>query len=738
MRKATLSLPIAVVLAEASCSGQQGPLIFEAEDCTRPREAWNKDKYSETKWNLWSTDQDAARKWSGGVVLQSPRVLKDREKPEDGAPVLHTHITGIPSGRWEVYARNMGRVLAVSLDGKEWRRVSGDKAYLGLFEISNGTFDLWVDDRYATPGKPGSAYYDCLEFVPLPKRVVKPKVVGWAGERFNERIDRGMVAMPIEGNRVYLGWRLLADDPKGIAFNLYRSRGNSEPSQINVQPVSKTTDFVDASPPTDGDLTYVVRPVTDGKERTSSDSVVVRAGSSPRVYLSIKLAGSYTFQKVGIADLNGDGKYDFVVKQPNSNVDPYDGYWHKSPGTYKIEAYLSDGSFLWQNDLGWSIEQGIWYSPYLVYDFDGDGKAEVAVKTGEGDPRDPNGRVMSGPEYLSIWDGMTGKEKVRVSWPPREGFPAYNYASRNQLGVAFLDGKTPCLIVARGTYNVMRVVAYEYKNGQLKELWRWNDREEGRLFYGQGAHYMHCVDVDGDGRDEVVLGSAVLDDNGNGLWSTGLRHPDHCYVGDIDPTRPGLEIYYGIEPGRAEDAMCLVDAKTGRILWGLNERTYHVHSSGLCADIDPNHVGMECYGGEAEKEPRGKNRRWLFSSKGELLGTERTWDQGCGPRAVYWDADPYRELLTGGRIWKFDGKVLAQGIAGHQAAWADIFGDWREEVITSVKGELRIYTTTVAATDRRVCLMQDPIHRIDVAHLSMGYAQPPMTSFCPSATPANK
>jgi rhamnogalacturonan endolyase len=738
MRRIALVLWAATSYSGALAGGQQKPLIFEAEDWTTPKDAWNEDKYSETKWNLWSTDRDAARKWSGGAVLQSPRVLKDRDNPEDGGPVLHTHITGIPSGRWEVYLRNVGRVLAVSLDGKEWRPVSGVRAYLGLFEISNGTFDLWVDDRYAAPTKPGSAYYDCLEFDPLSKRVVKPKVVGWTRERLDERIDRGLVAMPIEGSRIYLGWRLLAKDSRQTAFNLYRSKGNGEPVKINPQPVSKTTDFIDASPLTDGDLTYVVRPVTDGKEGASSERAVVRAGSTPTGYLSIKLAGSYTFQKVGIADLNDDGKYDFVIKQPNSNVDPYDGYWHKSPGTYKIEAYLSDGTFLWRNDLGWSIEQGIWYSPYLVYDFDGDGKAEVAVKTGEGDPRDPNGRVMSGPEYLSIWDGMTGKEKVRVNWPSRQGFPAYNYASRNQLGVAFLDGKTPCLIVARGTYNTMKVVAYQYYNGRLKELWQWNNTEDGRQFYGQGAHFMHCADVDGDGRDEVILGSAVLDDNGNGLWSTGLRHPDHCYVGDIDPTRPGLEIYYGIEPGRAEDGMCLVDAKTGRVLWGLKERTYHVHSSGLCADIDPNHVGMECYGGEAEKEPRGKNRRWLFTSKGELLATEKTWDQGCAPRSVYWDADPYRELLINKVISKFGGHVLTRSIEGSQAAWADILGDWREEIITSIEGELRIYTTTIPATDRRICLMQDRIHRIDVAHLSMGYPQPPMTSYCLSATAANR
>jgi len=727
-----------IVGSAAVVAAERQRLVFEVEEWTTPQDAWQKDKDSEATWNLWSKDSDAKKKWSGGVVLRSPTIMADRARPEDGAPVLHTHITGIANGRWAVHLHNVGRTLAVSLDGQQWKRVGGSKALIGVFEIRNGTFDLWVDDRYATPENPGSAYYDCLEFVPMPDRIAKPKVKGWAQRRLTERLDRGLVAMPVEGGGVYLGWRLLADDAKGIGFNVYRATAGGAPIRLNRELIVKTTDFVDPSRPENAEIGYFVRAVGNGQEGKPSETVSVRPDAKATGYLSLKLAGTSSFQKVGIADLNGDGRYDFVIKQPNSNVDPYVKYWKKSPGTYKIEAYLADGTFLWRNDLGWSIEQGIWYSPYVVYDLDGDGKAEVAIKTGEGDPRDPNGRVVSGPEYLSVWDGLTGKEKLRVPWISREGFPAYNYSSRNQLGIAFLDGKTPCLIVARGTYNVMRVVAYQYHNGKLEELWRWNDEEEGPLYRGQGAHYMHCVDVDQDGLDEVILGSCVLDDDGTGLWSTGLGHPDHCYVGDIDPSRAGLEIYYGVEPGGPANKMCVVDAKTGKILWGLQERTYHIHSSGLCADFDPHHVGMECYGGEAEKEPRGKNRRWLFSAKGELLATEKTWDKGLSPRAVYWDADAYRELVIGETVRAFDDQIVTKGIQGYQAAWADIVGDWREEIITSVEGELRIYTTTIPAADRRVCLMQDPIHRIDVEHLAMGYAQPPMTSFCPSALPSER
>ncbi len=573
-----------------------------------------------------------------------------------------------------------------------------------------------------------------------PNRVIKPKVQGWASKRVIERIDRGLVAMPVAENRVYLSWRLLADDPKDAAFNLYRSTDGGQPTRINAEPIARTTDYADISAPPGEALTYTVRRVADGKEDTASTAARVPAGAKPTGYFSLKLKGNHTFQKVGLADLNGDGTFDFVIKQPQANIDPYVKYWKRAQETYKIEAYLSDGRFLWRKDLGWSIERGIWYSPYLVYDFDGDGKAEIAVKTGEGDPRDPDGRVTSGPEYLSIWDGMTGKEITRVDWPSREGFAgdregAYNYYCRNQIGLAFLDGKTPCLIVNRGTYSTIKVVAYEYQDKRLRELWRWNNEEDGPLYKGQGAHLIHSADIDDDGRDEVILGSAVLDDNGNGLWSTGFGHPDHLYVGDIDPSRPGLEIYYGIEPGRESNAMCLVEARTGKVLWGLKERTYHVHAAGLCADIDPNHPGMECYGGEAEKEPRGQNRRWLFSAKGELLADQKTcrWANDLSPRAVYWDADPYRELVIAHAIQTYAGKTYVEKVAGDQVLWGDVLGDWREEIITSLPGELRIYVSTIPATDRRVCLMQDPIHRIDVVHLSMGYPQPPMTSFCISA-----
>ncbi len=707
----------------------QSPTRFEAEDVTVTPDAWAENQYSQTKWNLWSTDKDAVNKWSGGVVLQSPRVMADRQSPEEGAPPLHSIVAGIPSGEYYVEIGGVGRPLGISIDGTNWRKIDSSSRVLGPMKI-DGRFEIWVDDRYASPTNPGSCYYDFLEFTPLPDPNRKPKVRGFSGQRIDERLDRGVVALPKSDGSVYVGWRLLKTDPSDIAFDVYRRAEGHPATRLNDKPLTRTTNFVDERPWPDVDNEYFVVIERDGDRGPASRSVRIGPAATASNHLSIPLRGDHTFQKCGIADLNGDGAYDFVIKQPNANIDPYEKYWEPSPETYKIEAYRSDGKFLWSFDLGWAIERGIWYSPLVVYDLDGDGRAEVCLKAGEKDPRDSDGRVQSGPEYLLILDGMTGLEKARAAWPARGDFPSYNYASRNQMCVAYLDGKTPCLIVERGTYNVIQVQAYQLKSGKLEQLWRWSDDEEGPRYRGQGAHSMHAVDVDGDGRDEIFVGSAVLDDHGVGLWSTGLGHPDHHYVGDIDPDRPGLEVYYGMETRQKGNGCCLVDARTGKILWGLDVATRHVHSTGMCADIDGEVPGLECYSSDTDSEKKS-NIRWLFSAQGKILRDDLDW--GFGLRSVYWDADAQRELVRGRSIFKYKGESIDNAIAGSIVGVADLLGDWREELIVSVAGELRIYTTTIPANDRRICLMQDPLYRADVCIQAMGYTQSPMTTQCLSA-----
>lgn len=543
-----------------------------------------------------------------------------------------------------------------------------------------------------------------------------------------ERLDRGLVALKTADGRVYLGWRLRADDPRDAAFNVYRHGANDPTAtRLTAAPIGNCTNYVDGNPP--ADAKYFIRPVSAGTEGEPSPAVAVTDTSGAASCVRIKLQGNYGFQKCALADLDGDGRLDYIIKQPDFNTDPYQhpGYWKRSEDTYKIEAYNHDGRFMWRYDMGWSIEEGVWYSPYLAYDLDGDGRAEIYAKAGEGDPRDEKGLVTSGPEWLVKIDGLTGKVTRRLPWPDRSGYAGYNYWSRNMLAVAYLDGRQPALIVQRGTYDVIKVEAYD---PELRLIWRWDSRTEKERYNGSGSHGTRAADVDGDGRDELILGSSVLDDNGRGLWVNPMSHPrsshpDVCSVGDIDPDRPGLEIFYGYEVDQPRNGVCLVDAATGRILWGFDGPTYHVHGFGMVADIIAAHPGQECYAGEKEH-----GQYFLYTAKGERIGKEKI--NSLSPSAIWWDDDAQKELILSGRIQQYRGQVY-ESVQGSPVAIADCLGDWREEILTSVPGELRIYTTTIPTNVRRTCLMQDRQYRLGVAAVSMGYFYWPQLSLAGAA-----
>lgn len=595
-----------------------------------------------------------------------------------------------------------------------------------------------------------------------------------------EKLDRGVAAFPDKDGHVYVGWRLLASDPADVAFDVYRrdtAKGTAR--KLTAKPIMDSTNFVDAKAPAGGKgAFYSVRALARGRTLAESAPVGVderiQAGGMKR----IKLQGDYTIQKVGVADFDGDGRLDYLVKQPNFNTDPYvlgKGYWKPSPEPYKLEAYRHDGKFMWRYDMGPAIETGIWYSPIVVYDVDGDGKAEVYCKAGPKDPaeivRHPDGMVTGGPEFLVKLDGMTGRELARVPWPDRSGITGrtnppnpladYNYQSRNQLGIAFLDGKRPHLIVERGTYTMIKFLAYD---PQLKLVWKFEASGDYEKYQGQGAHGMQVADIDGDGRDEIVFGSGALDDNGKPLWNTERGHPDACYVGHIDPARPGMQVYYGIEKKQPKNGMCLVDARTGETIWGYNGPTIHIHSTGMVADIDPTRPGMECYGGEANGL-----QFWLFDARGNRIGNKPMG--GLAPKAVWWDDSPTKAVLAGGKLFRFKPATAAEvqaiaakdmeltvggviraiapppgrpakvsvselwdgyvgevfgPIEGNVAALADVIGDWREELVVSVAGELRVYSTTIPASSRQVSLMEDRQYRTAVALQTMGYFYPPM------------
>lgn len=580
-----------------------------------------------------------------------------------------------------------------------------------------------------------------------PDHADKTKIQGFAKERMQEKLNRGVIAIADENNKnVYVSWRLLQTDPADIAFDVYRSSGDRS-VKLNSKPISTTTDFLYRNATVKGDESYWVVPILKGKKGEASECVtaISRPSLGKPPYVSIPLQEGVVpgRRRLGIGDLNGDGQFDFVLIQPNVSKDP--GFKpDSSQVTYKIEAYLHDGTFLWRNDLGDGIEPGVWYSPFIVYDLDGDGNAEIAVKTAPTDIRDADGCVYKGEEWISIWDGMTGKEITKADWPersPRLG--DYNRQSRNQLGVAYLDGKTPCLIVARGTYKAMFVDAYQFTEDKLTKLWHWDGDEENPVVRSQGAHTMLVADVDEDGRDEIILGSAVLDDNGTLLWSAGLGHPDKVFVTDIDPSRPGMEIFLAVEALHDKDGLgiCMRDAKTGKLVWKIGRPTIHV-GSGMVADIIAEKPGLECFATEDPKGHRamripGTDSKYLFDAKGNLIET----GENVPPTGdwVWWDDDKLREYIHRDRMQKDfsvakyryeeNDEIIQNGFEGQVVMVVDLHGDWREEIITALPGELRIYSTTIPAKDRRVTLLQDNTYRQTITVHTMGYQQPAVPSF---------
>ncbi|MDO5581079.1 MAG: hypothetical protein Q4G69_08070 [Planctomycetia bacterium] len=579
-----------------------------------------------------------------------------------------------------------------------------------------------------------------------------PAPVGFLKKRVEEKLDRAPIALAGEDG-VYIGWRLLKTDPDSVGFNVYRANGSSDSfRKMNPKPITKTTDLVDRSARNGESYTWKIQPIIDGKESGEPSTIslaIPKSNDEKKAFLSIPMPDHDGDQidRICMVDLNGDGKLDFLVKKGTSLVDPYINYWKKSERTVVLEAYDSTGKFLWKRDLGWSIEQGIWYSPIFAFDFAGEGCVDVAAKTVKGDPRDKNGRVHSREEFVSIFDGRTGKTLAEAPWPSKDGF-MYNQGSRNFLGVAYLDGNTPFLIAHRGTYGKMNQIVYLFHGDKLEKVRSWNNMYErkNRETWGQGAHRLHAADVDGDGKEELCMGSFVFDENGSVLWSLGLGHPDQMFVGDLNPKYPGMEIYFGVETANEKNGMCMVHAATGEYIWGYKEKTYHIHANGLCSDIDARYPGSECFSGES-KTPGVPEIKFLRTADGDLLAKGLTEKEvgvpGLGATSVWWDQSHQRLLLRGntknGVLMKLtfpEQKYFSNVFSGKVLATGDFFGDWREEIITGTKDEIRIYSTRIPAADRRTTLLQDRNYRATTIENFNGYGSLPIPSFDLASTPA--
>ena len=586
-----------------------------------------------------------------------------------------------------------------------------------------------------------------------------------------ERLVRGVVAVRVTGGN-YVGWRMFgyeysATDPGGVSYNVYRDG-------TRVASVTSSTNYLDAG----GAATssYTVRPVIGGVEGGDSEAATVWAQQYLRVPLQVPPGGNmpasctltpneaftYSANDASVGDVDGDGRYEIILKWDPSNSK--DNSQSGCTADVIIDAYRLDGTRLWRIDLGPNIRAGAHYTQFMVYDFDGDGKAEMAVKTAPGTRdgtgqflrlgpaatdndatiyrTDSTGYVLSGPEYLTVFSGLTGAEMATVAFDvPRGTVGSWgdtygNRVDRFLSSVGFLDNTgLPSFIMARGYYTRATMTAWNWRGGALTQLWKFDSNvtprdAAGHPFTGQGSHSMAVANVDDDLGQEIMYGAAEIDNDGRGLCSTGFDHGDAEHVGDLIPSRPGLEFFMCNEDG-VNPAYHIRDARTCAIISG---GPINGADTGRC-------VADDIFAGSPGAEMWASSVTGLFSAtSGANIGTKPASQNFL----VYWDADETRELLDRSQIDKVTsangtltrlltatGTASNNGTKATPALTADLYGDWREEVVwrETDSSALRIYTTTDVTTRRIYTLMHDPQYRMQVTSENTAYNQPPHPGF---------
>lgn len=564
-----------------------------------------------------------------------------------------------------------------------------------------------------------------------------------------EDLGRGFVAVREDPQTVHLSWRYLISDPADIAFDLYR---NGE--KVNYEPLKNATFFSDRNA-TDKELNYelhIINQQEQGSKKETQQKVEV---NQPYGYINIPLnippdgvtpSGqhySYHANDASVGDVDGDGEYEIILKWDPSNAhdNAHDGY----TGNVYMDCYKLNGEQLWRIDLGRNIRAGAHYTQFIVFDLDGDNKAEVVIKTGDGtldgtgvvigdpdaDHRNNKGRILSGPEYLTLFEGETGKALQTIDYIPARGSSESwgddraNRSDRFLACVAYLDGEYPSVVMCRGYYTRTVLAAFDWRNGELTNRWVFDSDEPGNEKYaGQGNHNLRVGDVDSDGRDEIVYGSCTIDNDGKGLYSTEMGHGDAMHLTVFDPSSRKLQVWDCHENKR--DGSSFRDAATGEVLFQVKSNSDVGRA--LAADIDPTSRGVEM---------------WSLASggirniKGEVINPSI---RGISVNmACWWDGDLSRELLNGTEISKYnpgtgvvdqifdcDECVRNNGTKSTPVLAADIIGDWREEVIlrTSDNQNLRIYVSPHETNYRFHTIMQDPVYRISVATQNVAYNQP--------------
>lgn len=606
-----------------------------------------------------------------------------------------------------------------------------------------------------------------------------------------EKLSRGLVVVPAQsgGAHNFLSWRLLGTDSPNTVFDILRD------GKVIKQNLADRTNYVDMGAQPGSKYSVVTK--VNGLPVDTTDAVE----PWDNIYLTLNLdrpAGgttpdnvSYTYSPndCSVGDVDGDGEYEIFVKwdPSNSKDNAQSGY----TGNVFIDCYKLDGTKLWRIDLGKNIRAGAHYTQYLVYDFDGDGKAELICKTAPGskdakgfyvsaaatdeglksavdnrkDYRSSDGRVNSGPEYLTVFNGLTGEAIHTVYYNPNrrygvgEASSGYadwgdtygNRGDRHLACVAYLDGpdKNPSAVMCRGYYSQAYLWAVDFDGKELSTKWLHasksssvvtltdasgktttkqytkNTRADNggsKTVYGNGNHNLSVADVDGDGCDEIIYGSSAINNDGSLLYATGYGHGDAIHLSDLIPSRPGLEVF---EVHEGETGWDLHDAATGEIIYswkggGDNGR-------GVAADIEGTNYGFEFWS----------------ASDGSLRSC--TSGQVIGPSGAsqnfraYWDGDLQDELLDGGkmdkwgigRIYPISGKnfydlgASCNGTKATPNLLADIFGDWREEVVLHSDTSLVIVTSNVETDYRVPTLMHDHVYRMGIAWQNVAYNQPP-------------
>jgi rhamnogalacturonan endolyase len=583
-----------------------------------------------------------------------------------------------------------------------------------------------------------------------------------------ENLDRAPVAV-LTDQGVTLGWRMLGLDQDSVGFHVIR-----DGVQLTEEPIRNTTTYVDASGTAAS--TYVIKTVGNGN---GQDKFSAEFTPLAQDYLPIKLDKpadgvskdgkpyTYSANDSSVADLDGDGSYEIIQLWNPSNAQ--DNSRPGFTGNVYVDAYKMDGTRLWRIDLGHNIRAGAHYTQLLAYDFDGDGKAEVSMKTADGttdgagtvigdaaaDYRNSAGYVLSGPEFLTVFNGATGTIMDTAAYdPPRGNVSAWgdgygNRVDRFLAGVAYLDGEKPSMMFSRGYYTRTVLVTYDLVGGKLVKRWTFDSDIAGAEYKGQGNHNLSVADVDQDGKDEFVFGSMTIDDDGSVLYNTKLGHGDAMHTSDFDPSRPGLEVF-AVHESMSQSGnrgATFRDAATGEVLWSIP--AIRDTGRGAAGDIDPRYAGAEGWavGGDASwNSPRGQ----LMSAKGELIAEKIP----AANFLAWWDGDLLREIVdhefdaaagvgvptiskwnweteSSDRLLTVTGARTNNHTKGNPSLQADLLGDWREELAfpSSDSTELRIYTSTSPTEVRLRTLMHDTVYRTAVARENVAYNQPPHPSF---------